>query len=354
MLTQFDAGAPEYPGRSEKPVSQAIDIWSLGCVFSVAATWIILGHTGVTQYEAVRQLATRKLVQARQSQNPAPNQAEEATEGDQFHDGQEVLEAVTDWHQYLRNSRRRTDTITPVVLNLVDGKMLLGPAHRRINASDLCSKLESILKDCPSNSEPQLPEKLVPLLGEVDEEASLKAANVRRSRHMTKASSKSSKIVIDGVQNSYHAERPLKTTHRQSFWPHQSLRLHDGKYLGNQTLRLQTSPEQLHTHDHTVQTPPKTITHHTTYSNPIVYSTPSRPRRRGARKHHPQNYFQAREELQKRGHNGNINNQMKFWKHDSKDELLESYFRGMRDIVSLISLRASKPSIVLTSIRFFW
>lgn len=355
MLTQIDVGAPEYPGRSDKPVSQAIDIWSLGCVFSLAATWIILGHTGVIQYEEVRQLATKKLVRACQTRNLAQNKVEEATEGDQFHDGHEVLEAVTHWHKYLRNSRRRTDTITPFVLDLVDEEMLLGLADRRIKASDLCSKLDSILKRCPCNSEPQLPKELVPLLGQVDMDASFKASNMRRSRHMAKASSTSSKSVTRDVQNLYPAERPLKTTHRQSFWPNQSLRLHDGKYPENQALHLQTISERPHAHNETFQTPPESINHHHRMpSDPTVYSTSSRSRRPGAKKHRSQNYFQAREELQKRGHERKTEfyKPIKYWKHDPKDGLLTSYFRGTRDIVSLISIQVSEPSIIFTSIRF--
>lgn len=326
-------------------------MWSLGCVFSVAATWIILGHNGVIEYERIRQLATRKLVQARQTRNLASNQAQEVTEGDQFHDGHEVLEAVTHWHQYLRNSRRRTDIVTPLVLDLVDEKMLLGLADQRINAGDLCLKLGSLLKECPSNSEPQLHQKLVLLLGEVDMEASLRADNERLSRHMAKESSASSKRVTNGVQN--HTERPLKTTHRQSLWPNQSLRLHDGGYSQYQALRLQTSPKQLHARDDTIQSLPGTINHHITRPNLTVYSTPSRSRRGGAKKHRPQNYFQAREELQKRESDWNFYKHMRNRKHDSKNGWLTSYFGTMRDIVSLISfIQGSKPSIILMSIRF--
>lgn len=344
VLNQFDIGAPEYPGMSHKPVSQAIDIWSLGCVFSLAATWIILGHTGVMQYAAVRQLATRKHIQARQSQNPAPNKAE-VTEIDEFHDGHEVLETVTHWHQYLRNSHRRTDTITPSVLDLVDERMLLGLGNKRINAHDLCSKLDSILKECPSNSEPQLPEKLVFLLGEVDMEASLAAASVRRSRHTAKASAAPS------CKNPCHAERLLKTTHRQSFWPNQNMRVHDGKYPA---LPLQAIPEQLHPYDKAFQTPLETTNHHGKHSNSAVHSTPPRPRRPGAKKHPPQNYFQACEEIQKRESDRKFYNKVTNWAKDSKDGLLTSYFRGTRDIVSFNFMRTSEPVMILTNIRFSW
>lgn len=354
MLTRFNVGAPEYPGRSNKPVSQAIDIWSLGCVFSLAATWIILGHAGVVQYDAVRQLATKKLIQARQTRNLA----QEVSEGDQFHDGYEVLEAVTQWHQYLRDTLRRTDTITPSVLDLVDKNMLLGLDDKRTKASDLCSKLESILEKCPSKSEPQLPQELVALLGEVDMEASLKDANMRRSRHIAKSSSTLSKIVTGDVQNPHLAEQPLKTTHRQSFWPIQSLRPHDGKCPENQALHLRTIPEQPNTYETTFQTPRQSVSHQRMPSTSTIYPTVSRSRRPGAKKHRPQNYFQVREELQKREAGWRSSDffykHVKNRKHDSKDGLLTSYFRGTRDIVSFISIHASEPFIIFTSLRFFW
>jgi hypothetical protein len=324
-------------------------------VFSLAATWIILGQTGVIQYEAVRQLATKKLVQTRRNKNLALNQVGEVSEGDQFHDGRDVLEAVTHWHQYLRNSHRRTDTITPTVLDLVDQEMLLGHADRRTRASDLCSKLECILQRCHSNTEPQLPEYLVGLLGEVDMDASFKASNMRRSRHVAKASSTSSNTVTRDVQHSNPAEGPLKTTHRQSFWPNQNLRLHNGKEPENHGLRLQTISEQPHKYYETSLTPVESTNHHRMSLNSI-HSTPSRPRRPRAKKHRPQNYFQAREDLQKREAEWKMEfyKPSKYRKHDSKDGLLTSYFRGMRDIVSYISIHASEPSIIFTSIRFFW
>ncbi|KAF2679078.1 hypothetical protein K458DRAFT_315328, partial [Lentithecium fluviatile CBS 122367] len=46
-------GAPEV--SSEATVHQTIDTWSLGCVFSMAATWVILGYSGVCQYQLVRE-----------------------------------------------------------------------------------------------------------------------------------------------------------------------------------------------------------------------------------------------------------------------------------------------------------
>ena len=143
-------------------MSQAIDIWSLGCVFSLAATWIALDYVGLHQFDQVRQLAIIKQAQAR-----SQNQAVEGSQGDHFHNGHRVLEDVTNWHICLRAVLRKTDTITSHVLDLVDQDMLLGSAEQRINASRLCSRLDLILKSSSQASEPQLPDTIKAVLEEV-------------------------------------------------------------------------------------------------------------------------------------------------------------------------------------------
>lgn len=169
-LITANAGAPEYPGRSRHPVSQAIDIWSLACVFSLAATWIIHDYSGVDLFHKVRQRAIKKYIEAQRSQTESHNQTTNVSEGDQFHNGREVLDAVTEWHKYLRTVIRKTDTITCQVLDLVDEEMLLRTPEHRIKATDLCSKLNLILGTCLREKRPQLPETIMALLGEIDEE----------------------------------------------------------------------------------------------------------------------------------------------------------------------------------------
>lgn len=186
-------GAPEYPGRSEQPVSQAIDIWSLACVFSLAATWIVLDNQGIRQFHEVRQRATRQHNQARRNDISYCSQTIEIPEGDQFHDGRGALKAVTEWHKYLRTVTRNTDVITTQVLDLVDEWMLLSSPEGRINASDLCSRLDQISKSC--QHEPQLSDTIKNLLGEIDEEESCQATKTRRSRYAAPESSSSGKTV---------------------------------------------------------------------------------------------------------------------------------------------------------------
>lgn len=64
---------------------------------------------------------------------------------DAFHDGTKVLPSVLNWHNYLRNSARRSDTISPRVLDLIETEMLLENPHNRINLEELCIKLDDIL-----------------------------------------------------------------------------------------------------------------------------------------------------------------------------------------------------------------
>ena len=67
------------------------------------------------------------------------------TSDNTFHDGRVVLPDVKNWHNYLRNVMRKSDTISGRVLNLVDERMLLEDPNSRLTSSDLCEKLKEIL-----------------------------------------------------------------------------------------------------------------------------------------------------------------------------------------------------------------
>lgn len=62
-----------------------------------------------------------------------------------FHDGRNVLSAVTEWHVYLRNSARKADTTTHRVLDLVDHYMLLPNPEERVMMGELCDRLDEII-----------------------------------------------------------------------------------------------------------------------------------------------------------------------------------------------------------------
>ncbi|KAJ8131290.1 hypothetical protein O1611_g2337 [Lasiodiplodia mahajangana] len=118
------------PNRLVEPeVTQGSDIWSLGCVFSVAATYVVLGKEGVKQYRLLRQRAIESLG---------------IGIGDPFHDKVQVLSVVTDWHKYLRNTIRKDDCYTAKILDLVDSQMLITPGEDRISGAALSQRLRAI------------------------------------------------------------------------------------------------------------------------------------------------------------------------------------------------------------------
>jgi hypothetical protein len=118
------------PDGTLSGVSQSIDIWSLGCVLSVAATWIVLGFQGIRQYEQLRQLA--------------PANCQNGTMHDRFHDGWNVLPEVINWHNYLRGHLRHSDTTTELVLDLIENNLLRSESGARPDSEKLCKKLQEI------------------------------------------------------------------------------------------------------------------------------------------------------------------------------------------------------------------
>ena len=160
-------GAPEcHPGRLiREPVSRSIDIWSLGCVFSVAASWVVLGAQGIVQFIKIRERAISHLPKTKNQQNP------EEPGGDYFHDGTKVLRDVLHWHNHLRSTCRKSDVITPEVLDLVDERMLQGDAAKRIDAPTLCFELEAILTRSLLAAQGSPAYDLLAILNEIDEVA---------------------------------------------------------------------------------------------------------------------------------------------------------------------------------------
>lgn len=212
-------GAPEcHPARKwEGAVDQTIDNWSLGCVFSIAATWVVLGwEGGVRLYNKVREQAITSRIKEQQSHpplNPAPPVLES---GDYFHDGLSVLPEVRDWHEYLRISLRKTDRVTSQVLDLVDEYMLVGNPESRAKSSAICEKLISITQSLQASTAavPEVPTAIAQILHDIDE-------NI--PSHTTDRSA-TNLAIVDPVSKTFHdrqirKENNLKlplmqTTHR--------------------------------------------------------------------------------------------------------------------------------------------
>ena len=145
-LKRCPTGAPEcVRGEdSQTRVSRAIDIWSLGCVFSEAACWVVLGESGIQQFSSLREQATKSLSREQTSWS--------STDGifirppaRQFHDGINVLKEVRQWHEHLRTTVRQTDVITGRVLDLVDQHMLIGAPECRFTSTAVCDECKNLL-----------------------------------------------------------------------------------------------------------------------------------------------------------------------------------------------------------------
>lgn len=119
-----------------------MDIWSLGCVFSIAATWIVLGSECFRRFEALRTTAVDELIEEFTKRRPGEKILEK---GDQFHDSNKLLAVVTQWHGFVKTAARKVDTITEQVLELVDSHMLVETGGVRISATKLREQLGRII-----------------------------------------------------------------------------------------------------------------------------------------------------------------------------------------------------------------
>lgn len=125
------------------PALQSTDIWSFGCLLSLAATWLTTGFQGVQRYEKQRQCA----IDLARGINSAA-----------FHDGEKVLPSVFEWHNHLRNCIRPGDTITAPILDLIEHRLLVFDRSLRPTASEVHELLEQILRGAQEDKQDQLRE----------------------------------------------------------------------------------------------------------------------------------------------------------------------------------------------------
>ncbi|OCT51221.1 hypothetical protein CLCR_07949 [Cladophialophora carrionii] len=134
-------------GKRSSLIPRSNDIWSLGCVLSIAATWSVYGTSGLEQFAELRRQAIKHVIDDR----AFSEQLEISLEaGDFFHDGQKVLEAVRHWHSFLRQGLRKSDKITEKVLELIENAMLVSEPAHRISAQKLCDELHMIKENAAS------------------------------------------------------------------------------------------------------------------------------------------------------------------------------------------------------------
>ena len=306
-------------------------------MFSLAATWITRDREGVNQFHKLREQAIRKGNQAWSSLNTLQDQSARASQGDFFHDGKQVLQNVTDWHKCLRGWLRKTDSITSQVLDLVDGEMLQGLPESRITASDLCSRLESILRSSSKVCESPLPDPIKAILEETDVQSINQLSTIRRSRAVGGPGSLSDDASIREYRQAIH-ESSLKFKQRRSLGLVLNSQMSADDHTRTEVLNSEVvavtptttarpSPSSVKPANHDRVTSDSTIQTKSIYSD----------RRGTLKRHHPMNVFQAREAIERR--NGIFSlSRLKFYrnKHEEVKDglLLTSYFRGRRDIVS--------------------
>ncbi|KAK5659160.1 hypothetical protein OQA88_1250 [Cercophora sp. LCS_1] len=153
---KVDSSTTTNPGK----ILQNSDVWSLGCVFSILATYVVLGEQGVNLFDRIRQRAHAAL--------------NEAFVQDVFHDNTKVFKVVTDWHEYLRIAARLSDKFTAAVLDMVDDHMLIMPPEKRWDAKQVSDHFEELLSRFPTSTPtPQVPKTIEDALEDLDLQAQI-------------------------------------------------------------------------------------------------------------------------------------------------------------------------------------
>lgn len=93
------------------------------------ATWIVRGYRGVQEYEEFRLHASKQL---NRTSHPS----------DTFHDGENVLPEIRQWHEHLKRITRRCDNITHRILDIVDDYLLSKDIEVRLTSTELREKLD--------------------------------------------------------------------------------------------------------------------------------------------------------------------------------------------------------------------
>jgi hypothetical protein len=118
--------------RSPIDIKQTVDIWSLGCVLSEVAVWLV--HD------------TDRLEAYRQERQDDASRVFEFKDGRAFHDSLTVLSSVSSMHEEVLKNVRKSDYVTePVVRKMITE--MLDEVDGRPNTKQLFRKSENILRD---------------------------------------------------------------------------------------------------------------------------------------------------------------------------------------------------------------
>ena len=340
MSNAFSSAAPERhikheePLRAPTPVSQTIDVWSLGCVLSIAATWVVLGYQGIQQFEKLRRKAIAESQKSRRSRGAKSTNMD----GDWFHDGVSVLADVTSWHKVLRGFVRRTDVFTIQVLDLIDQRMLRGPPTERHDAKSICNELKRISSSSKGEHRDAISESVINVLLEVDEEAPYKI--VRTPSEVAAEQSQSQHAISQQDIKARKLSRldfPVMKTANRSALIAQVERVLVSTPTGDGSAEKgATRPQQLKIYEsassHAKSVPALNGGSHAHAEilnrESLHIDVPSRHKHQNSKTHQPQDVFQTRGLIEDRQ-----TAQTMFIKRTKKDEELTKYFKN-RDIVS--------------------
>ncbi|EPE29987.1 Protein kinase-like (PK-like) [Glarea lozoyensis ATCC 20868] len=152
-------GAPECCRTSEflrgvdVDITQSSDVWSLAAVLSEAAIWAVGGKSYLEEYRLSRKEATRDIHGLEDS--------------DCFHDGQNLLPVVNEWHQKARDGVRKQDTTTDGVITVLEDMLVtdyrstIAQVYKKFDR--ILGKAQNDLKRQQSLSpDPQTPKKTLP------------------------------------------------------------------------------------------------------------------------------------------------------------------------------------------------
>ena len=118
-------------------VKQDVDIWSLGCVLSVVATWVVCNWPTVQEYSTRRRCEIKRTGRFKE-------------EDDCFHNGKdELLNCVEQNHNELEQNIRPRDYVTQKVLKMIKDDMLR-PSQSigaRRSALYLCHEVDKMMRE---------------------------------------------------------------------------------------------------------------------------------------------------------------------------------------------------------------
>ncbi|KAL5315922.1 hypothetical protein ACEPPN_016796 [Leptodophora sp. 'Broadleaf-Isolate-01'] len=234
---------------------------------------------------------------------------------------------------------RNTDTITSLVLDLVDTHMLLGDPTKRLSAEMLCVELKRILEkgnEVQSKLGMEVPQLIKDALCQLDDSVPAKLPPKSPSKGTSSTSHRRSAKLA-------RLEVPMmKTTHRSTYYKLEQTPIspsQDTDALESEVANV-SSPN---TAEKNGQFPPMRPMSMGGLSQMMgSASTPPRKNTGASNQHRtlrapPQNVFQAKQQLEKekKGARGLFSKAKKALGKDTKDKVLSSHL-GQRDLVFLV------------------